>query len=79
MWVLYKHILMDQKPSVYSHVTERGHVKRSYAGIVANESDVLLCERPRPRLDPTKLETLSRVAEKHVQVNMDCSGALNLD
>ena len=30
MSVLYKHMLMDQEPSVSSHVTERGHVKRSY-------------------------------------------------
>ena len=65
MWVLYKYMLMDQQPSVCSHVTERGHVKRSYDGTVANELDVLLCERPHPWLDPTKLETLSRIAEKH--------------
>ena len=79
MWVLYKHMLVDQQPSVCSHVTERGHVKRSYDGTVANELDVLLCERPRPWLDPTKLEAMSRGAEKHEQVNMDCNGALDPD
>ena len=65
MWVLYKHMLMDRLPSVYSHVTEQKHVQRSYDGTVVNESDVLHCEKPRPWLDPTKLETLSRIAEKH--------------
>ena len=75
MWVLCKHMLTDQRPSMYSHVTERRHVKLSYAGIAVNESDVLLYERPHPWLDPTKLETLSCFAEKHVQVNMDCNGA----
>ena len=62
MWVLYKNMLMDQQPSVCGRVAERGHVKRSYDGTVANELDVLLCERPHPWLDPTKLETLSRIA-----------------
>ena len=32
MWVLHKRMVMDQQPSVCSHVTERGHVKRSYDG-----------------------------------------------
>ena len=75
MWVLCKHMLTDQQPSVYSHVTEQRHVKRSYDGTVANELDVLLCERPLPWLDPAKLETLSRIAKKHVQSNTDCKGA----
>ena len=57
MWVLYKHMLMDQQLSVCSHVSERRHVKHSSDGTVVNELDVLLCERPHPRLDPTKLET----------------------
>ena len=70
---------MDQQPSVYSHVIERRHVKRSYDGTVAIESDALLCERPHPWLDPTKLETLSRIAEKHEDVNMDCNGTLVRD
>ena len=35
--------------------------------------------RPHPWLDPTKLETLSHIAEKHEQVNTDCNGALDLD
>ena len=30
MWVLYQHALMDQQPSVYNHITEPRHVKRSY-------------------------------------------------
>ena len=75
MWVLYEHMLTDQRHSVCSHVTERRHVKRSYDGTVANESDALLCEMPRRWLDPTQLETLSRIAEKHEQVNIDCNGA----
>ena len=36
-------------------------------------------ERPHPWLDPTKLETQSRIAEKHEQVNMGCNGALDVD
>ena len=76
MWVLCKHMPMDQQFSVYSHVTKRRHVKRSYEGTVANESDALLCERPHLWLDPTKLETLARIAEKHEQVNIDCNAAL---
>ena len=40
-------MLTDGRPSAYSHVTEQTHVKRSYDGIVAHESDVLLCERAR--------------------------------
>ena len=40
-----------------------------------NESDAPLCERPHLWLDPTKLEILSRIAEKHEQVNTDCNGA----
>ena len=55
--VLYKHLLMDQQRSVCSCVTERRHVKHSYDGTVVNELDVLFCERRRPWLDPTKLET----------------------
>ena len=55
--VLYKHMLMDQLRSVCSYVTERRHVKHSYDGTVVNELDVLFCERRRPWLDPTKLET----------------------
>ena len=74
MWVLCKHMPMDQAPSVCSHVTERGQAKRSYGGTVACK-DALLCERPHPLLDHTKLETLSRIAEKHEQVNTDCNGA----
>ena len=38
--------------------------------------------RSRQRIDehdPTKQETLSRTAEKHEQVNMDCNGALVRD
>ena len=66
---------MDQQPSVYSHISEQKHVKRSYDGIVANGSDKPLCERPHMWLDPAKLEILSRIAEKHEQVNMDCNGA----
>ena len=46
MWVLHKHMLTDQQPSVYSHVTEQRHMKRSYDGTFVNELDVLLCERP---------------------------------
>ena len=76
MWVLCKPMPMDQQPSVYSHCTEQRHVKRSYDGTVANELDVLLCERPLQWLDPTKSEILSRIAKKHVQVNTDCNGAL---
>ena len=67
---------MDQQPTVYSHITEYKHVKRSYDGIVANGSDAPLCERPHLWLDPTKSEMLSRVAEKHAQVNTDYKGAL---
>ena len=78
-WVTKTDVLMDQQLSVCSHVTERGHVERSYDGIVANEFDVLLCEGPHLWLHPTKLETLSRIAEKHEQVNMDCNGSLDLD
>ena len=55
-------MLMDRRPSVYSHVTEQKHVKRSYDGTVVNESDVLLCERRRLSLDPAKLETWLRTA-----------------
>ena len=54
-------------------------MKRSYDGTVPNESDALLSEKPLPLLEPTKLEMLSRIAEKHVQVNMDCNGASALD
>ena len=79
MWVLYKHMLMDQQPSICSHVAKRGHVKRSYDRIVANELDVLLCKRLCPWLVPTKLEALSRIAEKLEQLNMDCHGALARD
>ena len=75
MWVFCKHTLTDQRLSVYSHVTEQRHVKRSYDGTAVNESDALLCERLHPWLDPTKLETLSRTAEKHERVNMDYNGA----
>ena len=67
MFVLHKHMLMDRLPSAYSHVTERRYVKRWCDETVANELAVLLCERPHPWLDPTKLETLSRIAEKHEQ------------
>ena len=70
---------MDQQLSVHSHVTEQRHVKLSYDVTVANESDALICESPHLWLDPTKLETLSRIAEKHEQLNMDCNGALVLD
>ena len=62
-WVLCKHMPMDQQPSVYSHITEQRHVKRSYDGIVANGSDAPFCERPHSWLDPTKLEIMFRVAE----------------
>ena len=48
-------MLMDRQPSVYSHVTEQEHVKRSYDRTVVNESDVLHWERPRPWLDHTKV------------------------
>ena len=41
----------------------------------AREAFVPLCERPHLFLDPTKLEILSRIAEKREQVNMDCNGA----
>ena len=68
-------MLTDKQLSVCSHVTERGHVKRSYDGTVPNELDVLLFERPRPWSDPTKLKTLPRIAAKPDQVNMDCNGA----
>ena len=54
-------------------------MKRSYDGIVANGSDAPLYERLHLWLDLTKLGTLSRTAEKHVQVNMDCTLALVLD
>ena len=57
-WVLRKHMPMDQQPSVYSHITEQWHVKRSYDAIVANGSDAPLCERPHLWLDPIKLEIL---------------------
>ena len=67
---------MDQQPSVYNHITEQMHAKRSYDGTVASDLDVLLCERALLWLDPTKSEKLSRIAEKHVQVNTDCNGAL---
>ena len=79
MWMLCRHTLMDQQLSVYSHITKQKHVRPSYHGTVVNESDVPLCERPHPWLDPTKLETLSRTAEKHEQANMDCTGALDQD
>ena len=62
MWVHYKHMLTDQQPSEYSHVTEQRHVKRSYDGTVPNESDAVRSERPHLWLDPTKLGTSSRVA-----------------
>ena len=55
------------------------HVKRSYDRTAVNELDVPLCEWPHPWLDPTKSETLCRIAEKHEQVNMDCNGASVLD
>ena len=50
-------LLMVQQPSLYSHITEQRHAKLSYDGTVVNESDVLHCEKPRPWLDPAKLET----------------------
>ena len=77
MWVLCKHLPMVQQPSVYSHVTEQKHVKRSYDGIVANESDVLLCERPRLWLDHTKLVTFFHTAENHEQASTGCQGVLD--
>ena len=40
-------------------------MKRSYYGTVVNGSDVLLCERLRLSLDPSKLETWFRTAENH--------------
>ena len=49
-----QHMPMDQQPSVYSHITEQKHVKRSYNGIVANGSDAPHCERPHLWLDYTK-------------------------
>ena len=54
-------------------------MKRSYDGTVVNESDALIGERPHLWLDPAKLETFSRIAEKHEQVNMECDGALVRD
>ena len=63
MLMLFKHMLMNRQPSVYSHVTEQKHVKRSDDGIVVNESDVLDCGRLRLGLDPTKLGTKFRTAE----------------
>ena len=63
MWVLHKHMLIDQQPSVCSHDTERRHVKHSYDRTVVNELDMLLCERPLLWLDPTKLETVSYCRE----------------
>ena len=47
-------LLTDREPMVYGHVTEQ---KRSYDGIVANESDVLHPERPRLRLGHIKSKT----------------------
>ena len=79
MWMLCRHTLMDQHPSVVNHITKQKHVRPSYDGTVAIELDVLLCEEAHPWLDPTKLETLSRTAEKHEQANMDCNGALDQD
>ena len=38
--------------------------------------EALHCEEPHPWLDPTKLGTLSRTAEKHAQANTDCNGPL---
>ena len=64
MWVLCKHMPLDQRTSVYSHTIEQRHLKRSYDGIVANGSDAPLCERPHTWLDPTKLEALSRIARE---------------
>ena len=55
MLVLCNHMAMDQQPSVCIHITEQRHVKRSYDGIVANEADAPLCERPHQWLDPTKV------------------------
>ena len=40
-------MLRDRQPSVYSHVTEQKHVKRSYDGIVVNGSGVLHCKKGR--------------------------------
>ena len=34
MWVRCKHMLVDQQPSVCSHVSERRHARLSYAGTV---------------------------------------------
>ena len=70
---------MDQQPSGYSHVTEQRHVERSYDGTAVDESDALRCEVPHPWSDLTKLETLSRTAEKHAQVSTDCTGASDPD
>ena len=54
-------------------------MKRSYYGTVVNGSDVLLCERLRLSLDPSKLETWFRTAENHELVNTDCNGVSDLD
>ena len=62
-------MLTDRQPSAYSHVTEQKHVKRSYDETVANESDVLHCERPRLWLDHFMLETKCRTAEYQELVN----------
>ena len=59
-----------------SALPSKKHVKLSYDGTVASESDAPLCEGPHLWLDPTKLETLSHTAEKHAQANTDCNGAL---
>ena len=61
-----------RRPSAYSHVIEQKLVKHSYDGILADESDVLLCDRPRLWLDHTKLVTLFRTAENHEQARTDC-------
>ena len=59
MWMLCNHMLVDQQPSVCSHVTERRHVTHSYDGTVVNELDVLFFERPHLWLYPTKFRDIA--------------------
>ena len=56
-----------------------GHTNLLFDGIPTKKSDMLHRQWPRLWSRAVQLETVSRIAMNHVQVNMDCSGALVLD
>ena len=68
MWVHCKQMPMDQAREAFVRWDCGERVRRAD-----------LRKASHLWLDPTKLGTLSRAAEKHAQANTDCNGALVLD